>query len=181
MSRSNCAIEPPPTSSASVVPMSRTGTPSAAARSRSMVIVDLRRVEGQRVLDDDELAGGLRLLPDLLGHLVDLLGVADGLDARTGSAGRRRCRAATAARRRRPARRRLASSRPWMSCWICRLRPGALGPVLQHQADEGRLVAAADADDREDARRAPGCPWSASANLVDVGLGVVAWSHSAAR
>ena len=60
--------------------MSLIGTPSAAARSRSMVTRDLRRVEGQRVLHDDEAAGRLRLVLDLLGHLVDLVGVAGRAD-----------------------------------------------------------------------------------------------------
>ena len=34
---------------------------------------DLRRVEGERVLHHDEAAGGLRLLPHLVGDLVDPL------------------------------------------------------------------------------------------------------------
>ena len=42
--------------------------------------VGARQVEGERVLDDEELAALHRLLLDLFGDLVDLIGVADRAD-----------------------------------------------------------------------------------------------------
>ena len=137
----------------SVAPISLIGTLSAAARSRSMVTVDLRRVEGERVLHDDEAAGGLRLVLDLLGDLEDPLRrrridwmttVIGRPPPEPGSVGGAKTKASTPA---------TLPSRPWMSCWSSPATALALGPVLEHPDDEAAVGRAAEAGDRELGRR----------------------------
>ena len=105
---------------------------------RGAVAVDrdrhLRRVEGERVLDDDEPPGRLRLVLDLLGDLEDLARPRRSTGSPPRSAGRRPRPAATAARTRAPRRRPPWRCVPWMSCCSSLLRALALGPVLERPA-----------------------------------------------
>ncbi len=105
-------------------------------------------IERQRVLHDDEPAGGLRLLLDLLGNLVDLARIARRLDHQrdrqtTASAGeRRRCE---------DQRFHAGDARQTLLDVLLQflLRPVALRPVLERPQCDARIGGAAKADDRE--------------------------------
>ena len=143
---------------------------------RGAVAVDghrhLRRVEGHRVLHDDEAAGGLRLVLDLLGHLEHLARRRRSSAPPWRSAGRRRSPAASAARRRRPRRR-----PPWRGgpgCLPgspCELRVRS-AQSLKAKPTKAPLVCAAEGDGRELRPRFRDVLDQAE-DLVDVGLGVV--------